>query len=112
MLTSTSSAMATIRRRITSMVTGSSGSAMRLAFDTRVSSMAAVNVDLSQVSDPEAVARTNERARAVLDNQCRPLPREGRLQCVAVMDARVEEAILLEEEDRTACHVSRAGAAP
>src|SRR4051812_19092205 len=98
MLTSTSSAIATSRRRITSTVTGSSAaSAARGA----AASLAAINVDLLELADREAVARADQRARSVFLDQRRAGPGESDWQSVAVMDGGVEEAVLLEKEDRT-----------
>src|SRR3954466_12306380 len=98
MLTSTSSAIATSRRRITSTVTGSSAaSAARGA----AASLAAVNVDLLELADREAVARADQRARSVFLDQRRAAPVKAGRQSVAVMDGGVEEAVLLEKEDRT-----------
>src|ERR1700757_669096 len=96
MLTSTSSAMATSRRRITSTVTGSSAV-----------SRAAVNVDLLELADHECVARTDQGARPVFLDQRRALAAVADRQRVAVEDCGVEEAILLEEEDRPAARPGR-----
>src|SRR5712675_25624 len=97
MLTSTSSAIATSRRRITSTVTGSSAaSAARGA----AASLAAVNVDLLELADREAVARADQGARSVFLDQRRAAPGESDRQSVAVMDGGVEEAVLLQEVDR------------
>src|ERR1041385_5412896 len=97
MLTSTSSAIATSRRRITSTVTGSSAGAVRAA---TAASMAAVNVDLLELADREGVARPDQGARSVFGDQRRAGSRETDRQSVAVEDGGVEEAVLLEEEDR------------
>src|SRR5690349_12044091 len=97
MLTSTSSAIATSRRRITSTVTGSSAGA---ACAATAASVAAVNVDLLEPADREGVARPDQRARPVFLDQRRPAAGEADRQSVAVENDGVEEAILLEEEDR------------
>src|SRR5262249_34208666 len=98
MLTSTSSAMATMRRRITSTVTGSSASGAGRCEATRVST-AAVNVDLSELADREAVARADQGARSVFDDQRRAGAGKAGAQAGTIIDAGVEEAILLEEEN-------------
>src|SRR4030081_72401 len=97
MLTSTSSAIATSRRRITSTVTGSSA-----ASSAPRASLAAVNVDLLELTDRKTVARADQGARSVFLDQRRAAPGESDRQSVAVMDGGVEEAVLLEEEDRAA----------
>src|SRR5262249_15093623 len=97
MLTSTSSAIATSRRRITSTVTGSSAGAVRAA---TAASVAAVNVDLLELADREGVARPDQGARPVFRDQRRAGTGEADRQSVAVEDGGVEKAILLEEEDR------------
>src|SRR5712672_3770341 len=91
MLTSTSSAIATSRRRITSTVTGSSATA---------ASLAAVNVDLLELADRKTVARADQGARSVFLDQRRAAAGETDRQSVAVMDGGVEEAVLLQKEDR------------
>src|SRR3954454_13711074 len=96
MLTSTSSEMATRRRRITSTVTGSIAAA-----DAGLASMVAGNVDLSELADREGVARADDRARSVLDNKGRPLPVETQLQRIAVIHLGRQEPILLEKKDRS-----------
>src|SRR5712672_2317563 len=97
MLTSTSSAIATSRRRITSTVTGSdAASASRGA----AASLAAVNVDLLELADREAVARADQGARSVFLDQRRAAPSESGRQSVAVMDGGVEEAVFFQKEDR------------
>src|SRR5262245_38633632 len=95
MLTSTSSAIATSRRRITSTVTGSSVACGRAA-----ASPTAVNVDLRELADREAVARSDQGARAIFLDQRRAGPGESDRQSVTVEDGGVEEAVLVEEEDR------------
>src|ERR1041384_2921710 len=97
MLTSTSSAIATSRRRITSTVTGSSAG---LASTRTAASVAAVNVDLLELADREGVARPDQRARPVLLDQRRPAAVEADRQSVAGENGGVEEAVLVEEEDR------------
>src|SRR3954447_18255389 len=105
MLTSTSSEMATRRRRITSTVTGSIAAAEDDAADTGfapvLASMVAGNVDLSELADGEAVARADDRARSVLDDKRRALPVETRLQRIAVIHPGRQEPILFEEKDRS-----------
>src|SRR5258707_5873311 len=108
MLTSTSSAIATSRRRITSTVTGSSAaSAARGA----AASVAAVNVDLLELADREAVARADQGARSVFLDQRRAAPGESDRQSVAVMDGGVEEAVFFQKEDRPPPRPCRMGAA-
>src|SRR5262245_9782522 len=109
MLTSTSSAMATMRRLITSTVTGSSVSASGRRAAARMST-AAVNVDLSELADREAVARADQGARSVLHDQRRACSGEAGAQAGAIIDAGVEEGILLEEEHRVVGDVRHAGA--
>src|SRR5215472_11307321 len=99
MLTSTSSAIATRRRRITSTVTGSSALP------------AAVNVDLLELADRKRIARADQGARAIFLDQRRPVPREAGRQRVAVEDRRIEKAVLLEEEDRPGARRRRTGMA-
>src|SRR3954470_9124021 len=99
MLTSTSSEIATRRRRITSTVTGSIAVAGAAA-DAGLASMVADNVDLSELADGESVARADDRARSVLDNKRRALPVETRLQRIAVIHLGRQEPVLFEEEDR------------
>src|SRR3982074_1807530 len=99
MLTSTSSAIATSRRRITSTVTGSSAAAAARG-GAAAPSLAAVNVDLLELADSEAVARADQGARSVFLDQCRAAPSESDRQSVAVMDGGVEEAVLFQKEDR------------
>src|SRR5262249_11741325 len=89
MLTSTSSAIATRRRRITSTVTGSSPR-----------SRAAVNVDLLEPADREGIARADERARPVFPDQRRSAAGIANRERVAVEDRGVEKAVLGEIEDR------------
>src|SRR5712671_302399 len=91
MLTSTSSAIATSRRRITSTVTGSSAAA---------ASLAAVNVDLLELADRERVARADQGARSVFLDQRGAASRKADRESVAVEDRGVEEAVLLEKKDR------------
>src|SRR5437899_9288012 len=52
-------------------------------------SMPAVNVDLVQRADLEAIVRPDDRRRAVLFDHCRPGRAEARLQRVAVKNLRV-----------------------
>src|SRR5262249_23549609 len=89
MLTSTSSAMATSRRRITSTVTGSSPALL-----------AAVNVDLLELADREGVAWADQRARAVFHDQRAAAASAADRKSVAIEDRGVEEAVLVEKEDR------------
>src|SRR3954470_18846392 len=96
MLTSTSSAIATSRRRITSTVTGSSAACVCVR---AAASPTAVNVDLLELTDREGVARPDQGARPVFLDQRRAGPRETDRQSVAVEDRGVEQAVLLEEED-------------
>src|SRR5579883_641873 len=98
MLTSTSSAIATRRRRITSTVTGSSAV-----------SRATVNVDLLELADREAIARPDQRARAVFLDQCGAAAGVSDRQRVAVEDRRLEETVFLEIEDRPPARAARAG---
>src|SRR3978361_1736949 len=98
MLTSTSSEMATRRRRITSTVTGSIAVAGDGAADAGLASMVADNVDLSELADGEGIARADDRARSVLDNKRRALPVETRLQRIAVIHLGRQEPILLEKK--------------
>src|SRR4051812_18376134 len=93
MLTSTSSEMATRRRRITSTVTGSIAMADGAA-DAGLASMVADNVDLSELADGEGVARADDRARPVFDNKRRALPVETRLQRIALIHLRRQKLIL------------------
>ena len=72
-----SSAIATRRRRITSTVTGSMGS-----------SGAAVNVDLSELSDGERIIGTNQRARPILHDQRRAVAMPARLERGAFVNLR------------------------
>src|ERR1700748_1647247 len=90
MLTSTSSAIATRRRRIPSTVTGSSASAPSGACSI-ARSPAAVNVDLLEPAHRERIARPDQRARPVFLDQCRAAARIPDRQRVAVEDRRVEE---------------------
>src|SRR5215472_2016234 len=99
MLTSTSSAIATRRRRITSTVTGSSAGAPSGAWLIAMSA-AAVNVDLLEPADREAVARADQGARAVLLDQRRAMSRKPGCEREAVEDGSVEEAVLIKEIDR------------
>src|ERR1700722_4122442 len=96
MLTSTSSAIATSRRRITSTVTGSSAGAAGVARR----SLTAVNVDLLEHAHREGIARSDQRARSVFLDQRRAAAGKTDRQDVAVEDRRVEEAVLLEIENR------------
>src|SRR5436190_20925569 len=104
MLTSTSSEMATRRRRITSTVTGSNAGG---AADAGLASMVADNVDLSELADGERIAGANDRARSVFDNKGWALPVEARLQRIAVVYLGRQEPILLEEKDRPRLELRR-----
>src|SRR3979409_343423 len=106
MLTSTSSAIATSRRRITSTVTGSSA-----ASSAPRASLAAVNVDLLELADRKTVARPDQRARSVFLDQRRAASGKPDRQSVAVMDGGVEKAVLFQKEDRTPSRPRRMGAA-
>src|SRR5262245_15242093 len=110
MLTSTSSAMATMRRLITSTVTGSSVSAAGRRAAAGVST-AAVNVDLSELADREAVTRADQGARSVFNDQRRPGAGKARAQADTIVDAGLAEIILLEEEHRVIGDIRHAGAA-
>src|ERR1700674_4824403 len=100
MLTSTSSAIATSRRRITSTVTGSSATA---------TSLAAVNVDLLELADRERITRADQGARTVFLDQGRAAPGEADREGGAIEDGGVEEAVLLEIEDRAPARRRGAG---
>src|SRR3979409_2245279 len=106
MLTSTSSAIATSRRRITSTVTGSSA-----ASSAPRASLAAVNVDLLELTDRKTVARADQGARSVFLDQRRAAPGKSDRQSVAVRDGGVEEAVLLQKEDRAPARRRRLRAA-
>src|SRR3954471_17953760 len=106
MLTSTSSEIATRRRRITSTVTGSIAVADGAA-DAGLASMVADNVDLSELADGERVARADDRARSVLDNKGWALPVEARLQRITVIHLGRQEPILLEKKDRPRLQLRR-----
>src|SRR6478609_12069868 len=110
MLTSTSSEMATRRRRITSTVTGSIAAA-DTGFAPILASMVADNVDLSEFADGEGVARADDRARSVLDNKRRALLTETRLQRIAVIHPGRQESVLFEKEDRPRLQLSRRSSA-
>src|SRR6185312_4714432 len=110
MLTSTSSAIATRRRRITSTVTGSSAAALSGAWDA-TGSTAAINVDLLEPADRERIAWTDQRARPVFLDQRRSLALVADRQRVAIEDRRFEEAVLLEKEDRPLAQARRRGMA-
>src|SRR4051794_5567371 len=99
MLTSTSSEMATRRRRITSTVTGSISVAGSTA-DAGLASMVADNVDLSEITNGERVTGANNRARSVLDDKGWALPVKARLQRIAVIHLGRQKPILLEKKDR------------
>src|SRR4029079_1782591 len=107
MLTSTSSEIATRRRRITSTVTGSISIAGSAA-DAGLASMVADNVDLSEIADGERVAGPNDRTRSVLDNKGWALPVEAWLQRIAVIHLGRQEPILLEKKDRPNLKLRRA----
>src|SRR5262252_4774669 len=96
MFTSTSSAIATSRRRITSTVTGSSAAAT-CAF---AGSVAAVNVDLLEPADRERVARSDQGARSVFLDQCGAVAGESDRQSIAVEHRGPEELVFFEKEDR------------
>src|SRR5215204_1716312 len=100
MLTSTSSEMATRRRRITSTVTGSIAVAAGAVTGARSVSMIADNVDLSEFPDGERVTGANDRARSILDNKSWALTDEARLQRITIIDLSGQEPILFEEKDR------------
>src|SRR5215212_8108896 len=98
MLTSTSSEMATRRRRITSTVTGSiavAGGAADAGFAPILASMVADNVDLSELADGERIAWADDRAGSVFDYKRWALPVETRLQRIAVIYLGRQESILL-----------------
>src|SRR4249920_1203152 len=84
MFTSTSSEMATRRRRITSTVTGSI--AVAAGAGAGLPSMIADNVDLSEFPDGERVTGANDRARSILDNKSWALTVEARLQRITIID--------------------------
>src|SRR5277367_6462370 len=94
MLTSTSSAMATRRRRITSTVTGSI--AARCA---RAVSMMAVNVNFSKCTDLERIARTYERTRSVFDDNRGPAAGGVRAKRITIVNLGRKVTIFLQEED-------------
>src|SRR5689334_13356566 len=99
MLTSTSSAIATRRRRITSTVTGSIDWATRALAGARAFSRAAVNVDLSKLADGEPIPRTDQGARSILDDERRAFAAEVPAERVAIIDLCWQEAIVLQEVD-------------
>src|SRR5580704_10972750 len=98
MLTSTSSEMATRRRRITSTVTGSIGAATAAA--AGAASIVAVNIDLPEAADGKRVAGTDQRARSILDDQRRADRSEFRAERIAIINLGRQKAILFQEKDR------------
>src|ERR1051325_93327 len=104
MFTSTSSAIATRRRRITSTVTGSIDLAIRAPAGARAVSRTAVNVDLSKLADGEPIPRTDQGARSVFDDERRAFPAEVPAESIAIIDLRWQEAIILQEVDRPHLH--------
>src|SRR2546425_465813 len=102
MLRSTSSEIATRRRRITSTLTGSiaAGAGAGVAAGAGAVSMTAVNVDLPELADAECVARADQRARPILDDQRRTLALEAVAERIAIINLRRQECVLFEEEDR------------
>src|SRR4051812_9160054 len=110
MLTSTSSEMATRRRRITSTVTGSIAVAAGAAFGAGLASMIADNVDLSELPDGERVTGTNNRARSILDNKSWALTVEARLQRITIIDLGGQKPILFQEKDRPRLQLRRLAA--
>src|SRR5947208_12576449 len=98
MLTSTSSAIETSRRRITSTVIGSISG--RGGVCVRGLSSVAVNFDLSELADGEGVARADQRARPILDDERGALPGERGPERRPIIDLSGQKPILLQEEDR------------
>ena len=98
-LTSTSSAIETSRRRITSTVIGSI-SAGRGGVCVRGLSSVAVNFDLSELADDEGVARADQRARPILDDERGALPGERGPERRPIIDLGGQKPVLLQEEDR------------
>src|SRR5580704_15941479 len=97
MLTSTSSEIATRRRRITSTVTGSIGAATAAA--ASVASIVAVNIDLPEAADGKRVAGTDQRARSILDDQRRANRGESCAERIAIINIGRQKAIFFQEKD-------------
>src|SRR5580704_16145144 len=99
MLTSTSSEIATRRRRITSTVTGSIGAATAAA--AWIDSIMAVNIDLPEAADGKRVAGTNQCARSIFNNQRWANRSEFRAERIAIINRGRQKAILFQKKDRT-----------